>query len=215
MNGTAKYMQYQTYWPGAIVVYPQALNTPGMTSDLEGKKPGWQPRPGMEGDRDVKFFDAMLATLKQQYKVDDHRLYVAGFSSGGAFTYILWLMRGAEIRAVAPASAADATLAPLVPQLKPMPVMVISGTLEKTLDWQKAVIAALVTLDGAGPGQPWTAPDCVLYPPGKPGFAVMSLLHPDAHMFPRTASALVVKFFQQYAGGNDAPGTSELVPAGQ
>ena len=53
------------------MVYPQGLNTPGKLTDPEGKKPGWQHGPGAEGDRDLKFFDAMLAEVRGDYKVDD------------------------------------------------------------------------------------------------------------------------------------------------
>jgi polyhydroxybutyrate depolymerase len=205
-GGTMREMahfNYQAAWPEAIVVYPQALNTPGGRVDPLGKKPGWQGRPGAQGDRDVKFFDAMLAGLRQQYKVDDQRVYVTGFSSGGGFTYTLWAMRGAVIRAVAPGGASAPDLPSLVPKLKPMPVFVISGLKDPLIkiDWQVATIAALATLNQCGPGQPWTAPDCVYYP-SKTGNAVMSYLHPGGHTFPHDAVPLVVKFFQDYAGGN-------------
>src|SRR5262245_38937988 len=53
-----------TLWPEAIVIYPQGLNTPGRLTDPEGKLPGWQPNVGDQGDRDLKFFDAVLASLK-------------------------------------------------------------------------------------------------------------------------------------------------------
>ena len=50
------------FWPDAIVVYPQGLPTPGALTDLEGKRPGWQGMAGGQGDRDLKFFDVMLAS---------------------------------------------------------------------------------------------------------------------------------------------------------
>ncbi len=54
------------HWPEAIVVYMQGLNTPGTLTDPEGKRPGWQKTFGDQGDRDLKFFDAVLATLKKE-----------------------------------------------------------------------------------------------------------------------------------------------------
>lgn len=57
-------------WPEAITVYMQGLNTPGRFIDPEGKQTGWQMRPGEQGDRDLKFFDAMIARLKPDYQVD-------------------------------------------------------------------------------------------------------------------------------------------------
>ena len=51
------------YWPEAISVYMQGLNTPGRLTDPEGKKPGWQHSVGAQQDRDLKFFDAVLLAL--------------------------------------------------------------------------------------------------------------------------------------------------------
>src|SRR4051812_2379104 len=77
-------------WPEAISVYMQGLNTPGRLTDPEGKKTGWQHGAGVLGDRDLKFFDALLVKLKHDYKVDEHRIYATGHSNGGGFTYLLW-----------------------------------------------------------------------------------------------------------------------------
>ncbi|MEI9864297.1 MAG: hypothetical protein WDN00_07025 [Limisphaerales bacterium] len=46
----------------------------------------------------MKFFDAVLARLKQDYKVDAKRIYCTGHSNGGGFTYLLWLARGDVFR---------------------------------------------------------------------------------------------------------------------
>ncbi len=56
---------YHKHWPEAIVVYMQGLNTPGALTDPDGKRPGWQKTFGDQGDRDLKFFDAVLATLRK------------------------------------------------------------------------------------------------------------------------------------------------------
>src|SRR5437899_7032088 len=61
-------MHLQTLWPEAIVVYPQGLPTKSKV-DPAGNQSGWQVRLGQNGlnDRDLKFFDAMLATMHQQF----------------------------------------------------------------------------------------------------------------------------------------------------
>ena len=89
---------YHKHWPEAIAVYMQGLNTPGVLTDPEGKRPGWQKRVGDQNDRDLKFFDAVLATLKKDYRVDEKRVYATGHSNGGAFTYLLWAARGDVLR---------------------------------------------------------------------------------------------------------------------
>jgi polyhydroxybutyrate depolymerase len=75
----------------AIIVYPQGLKTPSLV-DPQGNTFGWQTSAGQPdlNDRDLKFFDAMLSTFKQQFTVDETRIYATGFSNGAIFTYLLW-----------------------------------------------------------------------------------------------------------------------------
>ena len=79
--------------------------------------------PGDYDDRDLKFFDAVLARLKQDYRVDAKRIYATGHSNGGGFSYLLWLTRGDVFAAVAPCAA----VAKYAAQLKPKPAMHIAG----------------------------------------------------------------------------------------
>ncbi len=91
MTGTSRW-GLQNRWPQAIVVYPQGLDTPSGL-DPKGRKPGWQRLAGDQGNRDLKFTDAMLATLRQKFKVDDRRVFATGFSNGAFFTLLLWIER--------------------------------------------------------------------------------------------------------------------------
>jgi polyhydroxybutyrate depolymerase len=83
-------MHLQTFWPEAVVVYPQGLKTRSKI-DPNGDQYGWQVERGQAGlhDRDLKFFDAMLAGLRQQFPIDDSRIYSTGFSNGAMFSYLL------------------------------------------------------------------------------------------------------------------------------
>src|SRR5438128_2346149 len=73
--GTASMaMHFQDVWPQAVVVYPQGMAT-ATRIDPAGIRSGWS-------ERDLPFFDAMLATLRTKYRIDDKRVYVAGFSNG-------------------------------------------------------------------------------------------------------------------------------------
>ena len=74
MHGAPQHMAVQNQWPRAIVVYPQGLDT-ASPSDPEGAKPGWQHAMGENGDRDLKFVDAMISTLSMDYRVNPKRIY--------------------------------------------------------------------------------------------------------------------------------------------
>src|SRR5258706_10476239 len=89
MTNAARMFGFHSRWPEAIIVYMQGLNTPGRLTDPKGEKPGWQRTVGDQSDRDLKFFDAVLASLKQDYRVDSKRLYATGHSNGGGVTYLL------------------------------------------------------------------------------------------------------------------------------
>jgi polyhydroxybutyrate depolymerase len=75
---------------------------------------------GAEGDRDLKFFDAVLASLKKDYKVDAKRIYSTGHSNGGSFTYLLWETRAKEFAAFAPSAAVSRSLIPSMRGIKPV-----------------------------------------------------------------------------------------------
>lgn len=104
-------------------LYMQGLNTPGQLTDPQGNRPGWQAAIGDQGDRDLKFFDAGLARLKQDYDVDAKRIYCTGHSNGGGFTYLLWLARGDVFAVVAPSSAA----ARYADKLTAKPALILGG----------------------------------------------------------------------------------------
>jgi len=196
MSSTVRTFAIHQRWPEAVVVYPQGLNTPGRLTDPEGKKPGWQHAPGDQGDRDLKFFDAMMESLGKEYRVDANRVYSTGHSNGGAFTYLLWAMRGDSLAAVAPSGAAAPRL---LDRLKPKPVLHVAGEKDPLVrfEWQKLTIDALRKLNDCGPGQPGEK-YCTLYPSQK-GNPVMTYIHPGGHEFPRDVPAIIVKFFKEHA----------------
>ena len=186
----------QRAWPEAISVYMQGLNTPGRLTDPEGKKAGWQARLGVQGDRDLKFFDAVLARLQHDYRVDSKRIYSTGHSNGGGFTYLLWAERGDVFAAVAPSASVAAAS---VPKLKPKPALHIAGSQDALVKfaWQQRMMEAVRKLDGCEEaGVPWAA-DCTLYP-SKSGTPFVAFIHPGAHGFPAAAPALIVKFFKEH-----------------
>ncbi len=198
MNNAARMYGYHTLWPEAVVVYMQGLNTPGKLTDPEGKKPGWQHSLGDQVDRDLKFFDAVLASLQQDCQVDAKRLYSTGHSNGGGFTYLLWAARGDRFAALAPSAAAAPKL---LDKLKPKPVLHVAGEIDPLVKfaWQKQTMDALRKLNECGEGKPWgKETHCTVYE-SKLGAPVVTFIHPGTHTFPAEAPALIVKFFKEHA----------------
>ena len=187
------------HWPEAISVHLQGLNTPGRLTDPEGKKPGWQSSPGDQGDRDLKFFDAVLAHLKDTYKVDTKRIFSTGHSNGGGFTYLLWQQRPDVFCALAPSAAAAARLGAGA-VFKPKPLMHIAGTNDPLVKyaWQEVMMTKVKQVNGCDDeGKPW-AKDCTLFP-SKTGTPFIAFIHPGDHKFPEEAPPLIVKFFKEQA----------------
>jgi polyhydroxybutyrate depolymerase len=183
-------------WPEAIVVYPQGLPTAGQLTDKAGNEAGWQGRAGTGGDRDLKFFDVMLADLRKKYAIDARRIHATGHSNGGGFTYLLWAERGEVFASLAPSSA---LLARGYQKFKPKPVLHIGSPQDELVkfSWQQRMIDHVLGLNGCGSFKP-AAMGYTLYPSAK-GADVAIYLHTGGHRYPTdTAPSLIVKFFQAH-----------------
>jgi polyhydroxybutyrate depolymerase len=197
-KGVATRWAVHKHWPEAVTVYPQGLKTPGKLTDPEGKKSGWQHGVGDQKDRDLKFFDAMLASLKKDHGIDAKRVYATGHSNGGGFTYTLWAGRHDVFAAVAPSGSAAAWSAG---KLKPKPVLHLAGEKDPLVkyEWQEKTIAAIKKLNGVdAEGKP-AGKHCTEYG-SKDGPVVVTYIHPGGHEFPAGAAARIVEFFKGQPG---------------
>jgi polyhydroxybutyrate depolymerase len=201
MRSASRGFAYHELWPEAIVVTMQGLPTPGALTDPEGKLPGWQKSVGDQNDRDLKFFDAVLASLRADYKVDDRRIYATGHSNGGAFTYLLWGARGDVFAAVAPSAAGPGRG---LRDLKPKPALHVAGETDKLVPYamQKRVMQAVRKLNGCDEAEskPWAKEGSLvatLYP-SKTGTPFVSAIDPGGHKAPKEAPALIVRFFKEH-----------------
>jgi polyhydroxybutyrate depolymerase len=197
MRNAARSFVLHDLWPEAVVVYMQGLPTPGRLTDPEGKKAGWQHAPGEQGDRDLKFFDAVLAGLKEKFKVDGTRVYATGHSNGGGFTYLLWGSRPDVFAALAPSAAAGARN---LKDAKPCPLLHVAGEKDPLVkfEWQERAIASVRALNGCEEkGREWDQ-GCMLYPSSKEA-PVVTFIHPGDHKYPKEAPSLIVKFFKEHA----------------
>lgn len=199
-GGTARFVartyHFQDLWPEAVVVYMQGIPTPGRLTDPEGKRNGWQHDPGDHGDRDLKFFDAVLASLREKHKIDENRVYASGHSNGAAFTYVLWAARHDSFAAIAPSAGMSRS----VVRCKPLPVMHIAGENDPLVRFtgQKLTMDTVRKINGCeSAGQEW-AKDCTLYPSAG-GTPLVAFIHSGTHKYPEAAPPLIVRFFKEHA----------------
>jgi len=207
LTGFVNYFPMHRGWPEAVVVYMQGLVMPwptGKTADGKAKSgTGWQVEPGGQDDRDLKFFDAVLATIRQKHAIDPARIYAAGHSNGAAFVYLLWQQRAATFAAFAPV-AGGMWAAPentdAIALLAPKPVLQIAGRKDTTVKFEvMEAMAALVKRTNA------CAPDPVPWGEGRGekfasarGAPVVTYFHPGGHGVPKDAVELIVRFFQEH-----------------
>lgn len=188
-------------WPEAILVFPQGLPTVSQLIDPEGKKSGWQTAVGNNDDRDFKFFDAMLASMRKDYKVDDQRIYSTGHSNGGFFSYLLWQARGSTFAAIAPVAGAYKKPAS---DLIPMPVLHVAGTNDPIVKFSyQEVTFAIVRKanDCCEEAKPWAkegALTATIYESTK-GAPLVTAIHDGGHSYPKGATVLIVRFFKEHA----------------
>lgn len=197
MQNARRSFHLHTLWPEAVVVYPQGLKTPGQLTDPEGRRAGWQHAAGAQDDRDLKFFDSMLASLQAEQAVDPARVFVTGHSNGGGFTYLLWATRGDKLAAVAPSAAATSPGNFL--RLRPKPVMHLAGEndLLVRFAWQEHTMNALRRLNGCREGRPWDDESGCTWYASETGTPVVTFIHRGGHRFPAEGPRLIVKFFQE------------------
>lgn len=193
-KGFSKMAALQERWPDAIVVYPQGLSTYA-ARDPQGHKSGWQHAVGEDGDRDLKLFDAMLASMRREFNVDDQRVYAHGFSNGAVFSLLLWTQRSDKIAAFAVVAG---SLDPSQKLPQPKPVLHVAG--EKDPIFPPAKVAITVAderrVDGAeGAGTP-CGEGCMLYQGTRA--PVRFITHPKGHVYPPSAADWTVQFFKAH-----------------
>ena len=198
MRNSARSFQMHELWPEAVVVYPQGLPTTGMT-DPEGKRPGWQQRPEDNGGRDFKFFDALFARVKSDFKVDSNRVYAMGHSNGGRFTYLLWAMRPDVFAAFAPSASPGLGL---VARMKPKPAFILAGETDQLVPFasQRVTIEAIKRLLGC-PTDPASKDGHLSLFKGKDGIELATYVTPGDHTYMREANPLIAEFFKRQRRG--------------
>ena len=195
MVQTAAQMRFDKVWPEAIVVYMQGLPTK-TGGDPDGDQPGWQQEPGQFADRDLKFFDAVLAAMRKAFPVDDSRVYATGFSNGGIFTYLLWGTRANRFAALAPVAAEKF---PGVHLTVPIPLLHIAGEQDANIPFHRQLESMAIArkVDGSSDSGHSCGEFCTAYASSR-GAPVITYIHPAGHVYPRYASQMIVDFFKEH-----------------
>src|ERR1700730_8223302 len=108
---------------------------------------GWVYEPNADAGRDLTFFDAVLKTMGEKFRVDNQRIYATGFSQGAMFTYVLW---GTRAKVFAAFAIVAGRILPTVHMTEAKPVLVIAGEQDATVKYHDQVAAMRVarTLNG-------------------------------------------------------------------
>jgi polyhydroxybutyrate depolymerase len=182
-------------WPEAVVIYPQGLPTVGVVTDPEGKLPGWQHAAGANGDRDLRFVDAMLVWAKAHAAIDDRRVFAAGHSNGGSMVYVLWAARPNAFAAFAPSSSVFRLDA--IASATPKPAFIVAGRADPLVPFaaQQLSLRGLLRLNKANVNaEPWSGG--VQRHASSIGADVVAYIHAGGHQMPGDTGALIVKFFK-------------------
>jgi polyhydroxybutyrate depolymerase len=164
---------------GAIIVYPNGL------------KGAWDL--AAEGV-DMKFFDALLASISKDYCVDQARVFSTGYSFGGMMSNSLACNRGSKLRAFAPMAGAffDGTKSCATP----VPAWIAHASNESVVSFAAGQAARDIWLKANGCGtksMPASPSPCVAYQCSKA--PVIWCVHTDGHVWPNFASKGVWAFF--------------------
>ena len=185
--------------PTSILIYPQGLPTVSPLVDKEGRYSGWQSEVGAEGDRDIKFFDAVLADLKKERSVDERRIYSMGHSNGAAFSYVLWQARPDVLAAI---GSVAGSLTIKARDLKPLSVIHVAGENDPLVKfaWQQATFAAVRRFNGCNDeGKPYAKEgvlEATLFTSSK-GAPLVTAIHHGGHEYPKGSSELIARFFKE------------------
>ena len=182
------------FWPDAITVFPDGFARPGGPS-----APSWQTSDRDGDDRDLRFFDAMMAWLGREHCVDRARIFVLGYSNGAGLASLIACRRTEVIAGVALAAGRPACAPPAS-----KPVVIGHGLRDQTVSYQQGMDASAA----------WSRANGCASPPkaGAPGcFAAQSCssapvlfcTHAGGHEYSSTFSRSVTEFF---SGLNPAAG---------
>ena len=133
MNQDYNYQKQQTQWPSLadtanfVVVYPVGIagSAWGVAFDT-----GWD----IDGMSDVNFMLDIISEMKEEYNIDETRVYFSGFSLGGAFTYYMMNKAADKIAAFGPISGYN-LMGANTSTSRPVPICHVHGTADDIMPY--------------------------------------------------------------------------------
>lgn len=189
----AREVAFHRDWPEATVVYAAGLKR----GDERGLN-GWLGAPGREdSNHDMVFVDRLLEELPKRYPVDPRRVYAAGFSNGGRFSFILLAERSSNF-------AAFVMIGALSPRLDnvatPRPVMYLFGQDEPGQyqeAWQDTVMALIRANESLDQPQSW-AEEFHEFPASANGAPTIINRYRAGHTWPYDGNKHIIRFFKAH-----------------
>lgn len=195
MRNSARSFQLHERWPEAVVIYMNGLPTT-TPNDPRGQRNGWQVAARLQGDRDLKFFDAVYADVTKRFDANAKAVFTMGHSNGGRFTYLLWAERGDKFRAFGPSGSPALGM-----KLAPKPMFHVVGEKDPIVnpDNQKRTIENVKTLNGCAAEGTAFGKNTTRFK-GNDGNDVIAYVHPGGHEFPNDVTTQMIRFFKELVG---------------
>jgi poly(3-hydroxybutyrate) depolymerase len=124
---------------------------PAITVYMKSISQGWETGPALE--QNVTYFRDVLALMKNEYCVDESRIFIAGVSSGGQFIEHLTCRFGDTLWQVTPVCASVVRAATMNCKGTP-PVLVIHGVTDRAGNFGQDVAALFAQRNGCSATPP-------------------------------------------------------------
>jgi polyhydroxybutyrate depolymerase len=131
-------------------------NLPAVTVYMKSLSDGWEQAPVLE--LNITFFQDVVALMKNEYCIDENRIFVAGVSSGGQFVEHLACRFGDWLWQVTAVSAAVVNAANMNCKGTP-PILVIHGVTDAAGNYGQGVAEMFARRNGCAATAPAGLPD--------------------------------------------------------
>jgi poly(3-hydroxybutyrate) depolymerase len=126
-------------------------NLPAVTVYMKSISQGWEQAPVLQ--QNITFFQDVVALMKNEYCIDENRIFVAGVSSGGQFVEHLACRFGDWLWQVTPVSASVVNAANMNCKGTP-PILVIHGVTDAAGNYGQGVAEMFARRNGCAATAP-------------------------------------------------------------